>query len=62
MVEIMSATIETAAEEKTRVSVEQYSSERSAEWNEFVKNSKNGTFLFDRNYMDYHSERFTDCR
>ena len=30
-------------------------------WNRFVKSSKNGTFLMDRGYMDYHSDRFTDC-
>lgn len=30
-------------------------------WNRFVKSSKNGTFLLDRDYMDYHSDRFTDC-
>ena len=30
-------------------------------WNRFVKSSKNGTFLLDRGYMDYHSDRFTDC-
>lgn len=30
------------------------------EWNEFVLNSKNGTFLLNRNYMDYHSDRFDD--
>ena len=29
-------------------------------WNEFVANSKNGTFLIDRDYMDYHSDRFED--
>ena len=29
-------------------------------WNEFIANSKNGTFLLDRNYMDYHSDRFKD--
>ena len=29
-------------------------------WNLFVAQSKNGTFLFDRNYMDYHSDRFSD--
>ena len=29
-------------------------------WNAFVAQSKNGTFLFDRNYMDYHSDRFED--
>jgi len=31
------------------------------EWNLFVASSKNGTFLFDRRYMDYHSDRFEDC-
>ena len=31
-----------------------------AEWNQFVAASKNGTFLFDRRYMDYHSDRFED--
>ncbi len=30
-------------------------------WNEFVARSKNGTFLFNRNYMDYHADRFKDC-
>lgn len=37
-----------------------YSSERKDEWNAFVERSKNGTFLFNRNYMDYHSDRFAD--
>jgi hypothetical protein len=30
------------------------------EWNLFVAASKNGTFLFDRHFMDYHSDRFCD--
>ena len=30
------------------------------EWNLFVTRSKNGTFLFDRDYMDYHQQRFAD--
>ena len=30
------------------------------EWNEFVAQSKNGTFLFDRRFMDYHADRFQD--
>ena len=37
-----------------------YTSDRKDEWNRFVAGSKNGTFLFDRNYMDYHSDRFED--
>lgn len=30
------------------------------EWNEFVKASKNGTFLFHRDFMEYHQDRFED--
>lgn len=37
-----------------------YNPEQKNSWNQFVANSKNGTFLFDRNYMDYHSDRFSD--
>lgn len=29
-------------------------------WNAFISVSKNATFLFDRNFMDYHSDRFKD--
>ena len=29
-------------------------------WDAFVAQSKNGTFLFFRNYMDYHADRFSD--
>ena len=30
------------------------------EWDEFIARSKNGTFLLQRDYMDYHSDRFSD--
>lgn len=30
-------------------------------WDEFVKLSRNSTFLFMRGYMEYHSDRFADC-
>lgn len=30
-------------------------------WNRMVAASRNGTFLFDRNYMDYHADRFLDA-
>jgi hypothetical protein len=29
-------------------------------WDQFVQKSKNGTFLFMRDYMDYHRDRFDD--
>lgn len=40
--------------------VERYAPACAEEWNAFVAASKNGTFLLDRNYMDYHAERFRD--
>ncbi|MEJ0034459.1 MAG: GNAT family N-acetyltransferase [Bacteroidota bacterium] len=42
------------------VSIERYSSAFTNEWNTFVAESKNSTFLFNRSYMDYHSDRFKD--
>ena len=41
--------------------IRRYSADRADEWNAFVAASKNATFLFDRRYMDYHSDRFQDC-
>ena len=40
--------------------IKRYSAASADEWNAFVATSKNGTFLFDRRYMDYHSDRFED--
>ena len=40
--------------------ITRYSADKKAEWNDFIGRSKNGTFLFNRNYMDYHSDRFDD--
>lgn len=42
------------------IRIERYSPSRQALWDEFVRRSKNGTFLFERGYMDYHQERFVD--
>ncbi|MFS2124675.1 GNAT family N-acetyltransferase [Pseudomonas sp. Pseusp97] len=30
-------------------------------WDDFLASSRNGVFLFQRDYMDYHAERFEDC-
>ncbi len=38
-----------------------YSINRKETWDAFVQASKNGTFLLQRNFMDYHSDRFFDC-
>ena len=37
-----------------------YSDDKSELWNQFNKQSKNYLFMFDRNYMDYHKDRFKD--
>ncbi|MCH5307119.1 MAG: GNAT family N-acetyltransferase [Prevotella sp.] len=37
-----------------------YTPSKAAEWDKFVAQSKNGTFLFNRAYMDYHHDRFED--
>ena len=43
------------------IEIRRYSPEDAAEWNSFVwLKSRQGTFLFDRNYMDYHQDRFHD--
>ena len=40
--------------------IARYSPEMKREWDEFIDRSKNGTFLLKRDYMDYHSDRFSD--
>lgn len=41
--------------------VRRYTNADATEWNTFVSKAKNATFLLKRGYMDYHSDRFTDC-
>ncbi len=38
-----------------------YTADHASEWNAVVSRSRNGTFLFNRSYMDYHADRFRDC-
>ena len=40
--------------------IERYNASYYNDWNNFVSRSKNGTFLFHRDFMEYHSDRFTD--
>ena len=37
-----------------------YEPEHREAWNAFLAESKNGNFLFNRNYMEYHSDRYED--
>ena len=38
-----------------------YSINKRDDWDSFVRSSKNGTFLLQRGFMDYHADRFFDC-
>lgn len=40
--------------------IRRYRREDKELWNFFVSKARNATFLFDRNYMDYHADRFDD--
>jgi len=42
------------------VTVVPYTSEYKQTWDNYVDESRNGVFLFHRNYMEYHSDRFKD--
>lgn len=42
------------------IRIEKYTSTDKNLWDTFVSSSKNGTFLFFRDFMEYHSDRFTD--
>ena len=43
-----------------RLVAHRYHAAQKSLWNTFVCISKNGTFLFLRDYMDYHNDRFED--
>lgn len=42
------------------IRIEPYRREFSGQWNDFTGLAKNATFLFHRDFMDYHSDRFDD--
>ncbi len=41
-------------------SVRQYQESDYAKWNTFIGQAKNATFLFHRDFMDFHKDRFED--
>lgn len=43
-----------------KYTVKKYEKSDTAIWNSFVKDAINGTFLFYRNFMEYHQDRFSD--
>lgn len=42
------------------ITIEKYTAQSKHAWDDVVRNSRNGTFLHLRDYMDYHSDRFAD--
>ena len=46
--------------DKQVITIKRYTHAMSSEWDRFVEDSRNGTFLHKRGYMDYHSHRFAD--
>lgn len=40
--------------------IKKYQPKYFTQWNSFIENSKNGTFLFHRDFMEYHNDRFED--
>ncbi len=45
---------------ESRIRVERYKPEHKNLWDDFVRKSKNGVFLFHRDYLEYHADRFID--
>ena len=42
------------------IRIQRYNAVLKQVWNDFIQTSKNGYFLFCRDYMDYHSDRYHD--
>src|SRR5215472_12006733 len=43
------------------IRIEPYTAEHKLIWDEMIANSRNGVFLFLRDYIEYHSDRFQDA-
>jgi RimJ/RimL family protein N-acetyltransferase len=48
------------SDDSATVSITRYTPDRQREWDLFLNAAKNATFLFRRDYLDYHRDRFTD--
>ena len=40
--------------------IKRYETKNYSDWNAFISTAKNATFLFNRDFMEYHSDRFED--
>lgn len=43
------------------IEIKRYLKDKQRDWDQLVGLSRQDTFLFSRNFMDYHSDRFEDC-
>jgi hypothetical protein len=44
-----------------RIDVVRYQPDDKADWDIFLANARNSYFIFQRDYMEYHADRFRDC-
>ena len=44
----------------SEITIVRYQQSHKAQWSQFVANSRNALFMFKRDFMDYHSDRFDD--
>ena len=42
------------------IEIVRYAPDQQSRWDQFVRSAKNGHFMFERNFMDYHAHRFED--
>ncbi|KPF66049.1 hypothetical protein IP84_17160 [beta proteobacterium AAP99] len=47
--------------ESNSIMVRPYTASDQPIWDGFVRTARNGCFMFERNYMDYHAHRFSDA-
>jgi hypothetical protein len=52
--------VSTSKIEPSMIKIVKYQSSYKSRWDDFVSTSKNGSFLFYRDYVEYHSDRFLD--
>lgn len=45
----------------TKITVHRFQPQLAEDWDAFIEEAGNGTFLLKRRFMDYHSDRFTDA-
>src|SRR5690349_21312419 len=45
----------------TKYTIQYYQKSDYKIWNDFINHAKNATFLFHRDFMEYHQDRFEDA-